>query len=271
MFRYEARAFTQTANALQNACSELDRYEEEIRRISREWSRNPALPAPRERLRRGLERLEEKETSLNMLKRKLESAARLYEAAENRVLDLAEEMGSGTGFRDPDSSPMKDFELRYGEDDTQREGHDALTTGEIPSGLAEFLIDRMIRLKFMPMPNLYLVLPRKKLLRFKPHYPWRYRPYPAPFRPPFTPDAPMFPPRRPYPFRRPGSAWTIWNRRGPVKKPQHLPPVPVLREVVTLWRDGGNPALLQPLGIESAERQARRNRMDRLFRTSRPR
>ena len=46
MFRYESRAFTQTADVLQNACGELDQYEDVIRSISRAWSRNPGRIPP---------------------------------------------------------------------------------------------------------------------------------------------------------------------------------------------------------------------------------
>ncbi|MDO5131594.1 MAG: hypothetical protein Q4D81_01270 [Eubacteriales bacterium] len=93
MFRFESRAFRQTTDLLQTVCGEFDEYEERIRDLCRKWERNPDMPAPRERLRTTLGNLEKRETSLNLLRRKLETTAKIYEDAEQRILDDAEEKG----------------------------------------------------------------------------------------------------------------------------------------------------------------------------------
>ena len=102
MFKYQSQSFIHAAKTLESVCRELDVYEEEIRRIAIAWDREPDMPAPRHKLRKSLENLERRETALNLMRRKLESAARIYEAAERRALELAEEEGVG---RFPDGAP----------------------------------------------------------------------------------------------------------------------------------------------------------------------
>ena len=266
MFRFESRAFQQTAETLQNACSDLDQYEEVLRGISLAWSRDPDRPAPRERLRRELDRLEERETALNMMKRKLESAARLYEAAENRILDSAEET-EGTG--DLSGDPFYQ-DIRYGEDSSQKEPKaDARLDFDI-SKLADLLLRHLKRRRggYLPFrPLIYILLPGRLHPHLRPFYPWRYRPHPLPGphpmpgREPFIPDPYVFHPRR---------HWPSWRRRilirpfRPVRPPVYLPPA-VLFEAVTAWRDEGSTRTLQPVGIDSAQRQAERARISKLF------
>lgn len=102
MFKYQSQSFIHAAKTLESVCRELDVYEEEIRRIAIAWDREPDMPAPRHRLRKSLENLERRETALNLMRRKLESAARIYEAAERRALELAEDEGPG---RFPQGTP----------------------------------------------------------------------------------------------------------------------------------------------------------------------
>lgn len=261
MFRYESRAFQQTAETLQNVCGDLDQYEEALRGISLAWSRDPDRPAPRERLRRELDRLEERETALNMMKRKLESAARLYEAAENRIMDSAEETErAGDPYSDPFSQ-----DIRYGEAGSGTESKAAALPAIDFHGLADILLRRLIRpgrgyLPFRPLIRILLPWPLFPDLR--PRYPWRYRPYPVSERIPVVPDPYVFHPRR----RR-----QFWWRRVPVRpfRPGRrpvFPPRPLLFEAVTEWRTGGSFRSLQPVGIDSAQRQAERARISRLFR-----
>ena len=173
MFRFESRAFQQTAETLQNACSDLDQYEEVLRGISLAWSRDPDRPAPRERLRRELDRLEERETALNMMKRKLESAARLYEAAENRILDSAEET-EGTG--DLSGDPFYQ-DIRYGEDSSQKEPKTDARLDFDLSKLADLLLRHLKRRRggYLPFrPLIYILLPGRFHPHLRPFYPWRY-------------------------------------------------------------------------------------------------
>ena len=210
MFRFESRAFQQTAETLQNACSDLDQYEEVLRGISLAWSRDPDRPAPRERLRRELDRLEERETALNMMKRKLESAARLYEAAENRILDSAEET-EGTG--DLSGDPFYQ-DIRYGEDSSQKEPKaDARLDFDI-SKLADLLLRHLKRRRggYLPFrPLIYILLPG----RFHPHLAFlslevQTASYAGAAshagRGTFIPDPYVFHPRR---------HWPSWRRRIP--------------------------------------------------------
>lgn len=261
MFRFESRAFQQTAETLQNACSDLDQYEEVLRGISLAWSRDPDRPAPRERLRRELDRLEERETALNMMKRKLESAARLYEAAENRILDSAEE-AEGTG--DPSGDPFSQ-DILYGEDSSQTEPKTDASSDFDLSKLADLLLRHLKRRRggYLPFrPLIYILLPGRFHPHLRPFYPWRYRPHPMPGRDdPFFPDPYVFHPRR---------RWPSWRRRilirpfRPVRRPDFLPRA-VLFEAVTEWRAGGSFRSLQPVGINSAQRQAERARISKLF------
>ena len=91
MFRYEKQAFSASTDLMHTVCRELSAYEEEIRALSAMLDRNPEIPAPRYKLKKSIERLEREETSLNLIRRKLESVRRLYESSEDRIRDLAEE------------------------------------------------------------------------------------------------------------------------------------------------------------------------------------
>ena len=249
MFRFESRAFQQTAETLQNVCSDLDQYEEVLRGISLTWSRDPDRPAPRERLRRELDRLEERDTALNMMKRRLESAARLYEAAENRIMDSAEETG-GTG--DPSGDPFSQS-IRYGEDSSQIEPKATGLLDFDVSRLADILLKHLNRhgrgyLPFRPL--IRILLPWHLFPNLRPRYPWRYRPHPMPERIPAIPDPYVFHPRR----RR-----QFWWRRMPIRpfrptRPPVFLPRAVLFEAVTEWRAEGCFQALQASGKGSAQR-----------------
>ena len=99
MFRYEKQAFSASTDLMHTVCRELSAYEEEIRALSAMLDRNPEIPAPRYKLKKSIERLEREETSLNLIRRKLESVRRLYESSEDRIRDLAEETERVNGPR----------------------------------------------------------------------------------------------------------------------------------------------------------------------------
>lgn len=103
MFRYDERALSASMNLMQTACRELDEYEEEVRALLRMLNRDPEIPAPRRRLSKSLEKLEERETALNLTRRKLDAVRRLYENTENRIRDLADETES-MGGRETEAS-----------------------------------------------------------------------------------------------------------------------------------------------------------------------
>lgn len=103
MFRYDERALSASMNLMQTACRELDEYEEEVRALLRTLNRDPEIPAPRRRLSKSLEKLEQRETALNLTRRKLDAVRRLYENTENRIRDLADETES-MGGRETEAS-----------------------------------------------------------------------------------------------------------------------------------------------------------------------
>lgn len=265
MFRYESRAFTQTADVLQNACGELDQYEDVIRSISRAWSRNPDMPAPRERLRKELERLEEKETSLNMLKRKLEAAARLYETAENRALDLAEATAEAAPYSGRpygiSSSYPEEVNIPY-VGQSQRQILDPLIDDGTLSRLATLLFEKLFRPGYISLPIIRIILPGRLFPWIRPIYPWLRKVGPGRNRGVYTWLGPAsVSPVVPLIWRT-----RIHQRSFISKRRPNLTPTSVLRETVSVWKEEGPYRIMQPLGIDSAERRARRTRMTRLFR-----
>lgn len=163
MFRYERQAFSASSELMQSVCRELNEYEEEIRSLSRMLDRNPEIPAPRHRIRKCIEKLEERETSLNLTRRKLDSVRRLYENAENRIQDMADE-AEGMNSRGTDAS-------RRWAEDNGRSGH-------VNEG------------RFDPEMNWRWPIPYPERPRFYPGF----RPYPLrPYRPvvPLIPRPPI--------------------------------------------------------------------------------
>lgn len=164
MFRYEGQALAASAEIMKTVCRELNECEEEIRALSRMLDRNPEIPAPRYRLHKCIEQLEERETSLNLTRRKLDCVRRLYEEAEGRIRDLAEET-EGMNSLERDA---------FGEDNREKESSDHI-----------FDADPVILFPTMrwvwPLPG----------PAFPGHFPG-LRPYP------FRPHRPLFPfpPRR---------------------------------------------------------------------------
>lgn len=96
MFKYEGPAFQESTDIMRLVKAELDMYGQELRELSRIWDRDPDTPAPRYKLKKSIEELERKETSLNLMWRKLELVSRTYESAEERILSEAEESSART-------------------------------------------------------------------------------------------------------------------------------------------------------------------------------
>lgn len=170
MFRYEGQAFNASAEIMKTVCRELNECEEELRVLSGMLDRNPEIPAPRQKLRKSLMKLEERETSLNLTRRKLDSIRRLYEEAEGRILDLADEDLSADRRRAADSG--QDMGEKAPSENAQ-EAH-----------------------LFIPLPRMDWTWPysHPRLPRFYPGL----RPYPFPYKPrrplhPFPPRRPVFP------------------------------------------------------------------------------
>lgn len=105
MFKYERPAFQESTDIMRLVKAELDMYGQELRELSRIWDRDPDTPAPRYKLKKSIEELERKETSLNLMWRKLETVSRTYESAEERILSEAEESSARTLPDDKPDSP----------------------------------------------------------------------------------------------------------------------------------------------------------------------
>lgn len=90
MLRYEQPVFAAVSELMQAVGIELNEYEDEMRRLSGVWDAEPDTPAPRQRLRQEIGRLEQREAVLTLMQRRLGTIAKAYEAAEHRILAMAE-------------------------------------------------------------------------------------------------------------------------------------------------------------------------------------
>lgn len=119
MFRYNEQALSASRDLMLTACRELNEYEEEVHVLLSMLNRNPEIPAPRRRLRKSLENLEQRETSLNLTRRKLDAVCRLYENTENRIRDMADETeginsrGTDDSVQRPEDNERSDFGTGY--------------------------------------------------------------------------------------------------------------------------------------------------------------
>ena len=121
MFKYEGPAFQESTAIMRLVKNELDMYGQELRELSRIWDRDPDTPAPRYKLKKSIEELEKKETSLNLMWRKLETVRRTYESAEERILSGAEESAAPTRPADEPNSPDSSRSPRENQPDRNSE------------------------------------------------------------------------------------------------------------------------------------------------------
>lgn len=239
MFRYEKQAFLQSADNLKDVCRELRECEEGLRMLDLAWKRNPDMPAPRQRLTRSLLALEQRETTLTLLERKMTSVSRIYEAAEQRVESLAEEAVAGPRSESGSAAAGETSADKSGLMAEEKAGDQSEDMRKLGSGYIGWEGH---------------VIPLRPLTPFRP-FPWIIRPY-RPFL--------IFPPRRPRAIKR----WILvalfrmlfptdrWLR--PLFE---LHPVEIPRIIRPL-----KPLGLQEAGFLSPVRQKRRARLDRLFR-----
>lgn len=241
MFKYDQPSFAITTEIMRSVCEELGEYEKEIGSLSSLWNKNPDFPAPRQRLRQSLEKLEQRETSLNLMRRNLEFIARVYENAEQEILEVAEEP---VIVRDSGESAAGQNNVDFSE------------TIRNPESLeASGLIDRMS------------VGFSWKSLTAAPLNPWYPLPYWQPPRPP-----------RPAVFRRQGRFH--WRKQDFVRMIlealtiEHRLPTGFIPWIPP----GSNPAdlslfqtvpLIRPDSIDAGWRQSRRIRIRSLFGTDR--
>lgn len=240
MFRYEKQAFLRSADNLKDVCRDLRECEEALRMLDLAWKRNPDMPAPRQRLTRSLLALEQRETSLTLLERKMTSVSRIYEAAEQRVESLVEETPAGPGRESGTAAAGETAADKAGLMAEKKTGDQSESMSKLGTGYIGWEGH---------------VIPLRPLKPFKP-FPWIIRPY-RPFL--------IFPPRRPLPIRR----WilvalfrTLFPKDRWLRPLFELHPVEIPRFIRLL-----KPLGLQEAGFLSPVRQERRARLDRLFRT----
>lgn len=199
MFRYEARSFLAALESITAAHRELRMYEEQIRCLSSRWDSDPDVPAPRAKLKRTLSKLEEREASLLILCRRLESISKLYEETEQRNTDLAEEMAidMGDGEQTTDAEPVPSGQEGTGSEKEGTNLADLLRPLPFPfpfpfilvpprpgirPDITRILIWRIIRRLIRPFDYrrrlFWLVPPRRPRRRWPPRRPGGYLPFP---------------------------------------------------------------------------------------------
>ena len=244
MLKYDQPAFTRAMELMKTVCTELDQYEEEIRSLSAVWDADQVVPAPRQRLKSCLAEMEQSETSLNLMQRKLGTIARIYERTEQRALEMAEEAAPAV-----DPSP---------------EGADAfpLYGYTIDSALWTSGPTTDLRLLKPLFPNWHRLRPIRPILPFLwplgpwvPHHPWFIPGRPVPFH---------WPPRRPVIRIDRELLRRLLRRWKPM--PTGLITRPIIEVGPLVLSNQGTAPAVRSLSIESAQRQQRRQRISSLFR-----
>lgn len=198
MFRYEARSFLAALESINDAHRELRMYEEQIRCLSSKWDSDPDVPVPRARLKRTLSKMEEREASLLILCRRLESISKLYEETEQRNTDLVDEMAvdERDGEQTTDAEPVPSGQEDTGSENEETSLSDLIGSYDVfpfpfilfpprPNIRPDFtriLIWRIIRRLFRPFDYrrrlFWLVPPRRPRRRWPPRRPGGYLPFP---------------------------------------------------------------------------------------------